>query len=235
MNRLSGRDGPWREERLPDEEPAEPAGGAAAAGELVNLSAALAGGEPRKVAEAVQRAAEGEAADRQVEEAILQSHLFLGFPAALAGLRAWRRVRGDAASAPEETEETGDGEAGRWSARGEEVCRRVYGEAYPKLRRNVRRLHSDLDRWMIRDGYGKVLGRPGLDLAARELCIVAVLAADARPEPLHSHLRGALRAGAAAEAVRRALERGLEESDDEGWRDRARGIWEDVSSRPLER
>jgi 4-carboxymuconolactone decarboxylase len=54
---------------------------------------------------------------------------------------------------------------------------------------------------MIVEGYGKVLSRPGLDLATRELCIVALLAPqDAAPQ-LYSHLRGALNAGAAEDSV----------------------------------
>jgi 4-carboxymuconolactone decarboxylase len=55
------------------------------------------------------------------------------------------------------------------------------------------------------EGYGKVLSRPGLDLAARELCVVALLAPqDAAPQ-LYSHLRGALNAGAATTDVDEAV------------------------------
>ena len=72
----------------------------------------------------------------------------------------------------------------------------MYGGQYEKLRANIAALHPDMERWMVREGYGKVLGRPGLDLATRELCIVALLAPqDAGPQ-LYSHLRGALNAGA---------------------------------------
>ena len=38
---------------------------------------------------------------------------------------------------------------------------------------NIKALHPALDTWMIVDGYGKVLGRPQLDLARRELCVIA--------------------------------------------------------------
>ncbi|MFB6368206.1 MAG: hypothetical protein ABEJ00_01120, partial [Gemmatimonadota bacterium] len=63
-------------------------GGVAA---LVELSAGLADG--REGLEPLLRRAAREAGPEAVEEAILQSHLFLGFPAALRGLRAWRRLR----------------------------------------------------------------------------------------------------------------------------------------------
>jgi 4-carboxymuconolactone decarboxylase len=54
---------------------------------------------------------------------------------------------------------------------------------------------------MIVDGYGKVLGRPGLSLARRELCVVAVCAAAVQDRQLHAHLHGAVRAGAHATDV----------------------------------
>ena len=59
---------------------------------------------------------------------------------------------------------------------------------------------------MLTEGYGKVLGRPGLELEVRELCIAGLLAGlDAAPQ-LHSHLRGALNVGATPEEVEAALE-----------------------------
>ncbi len=134
-----------------------------------------------------------------VEEALLQSHLFLGYPAALNGLACWRALSGREAPAAAADRE-------RWAERGEEVCRVVYGGQYEGLRANVRRLHPDMERWMVEDGYGRVLGRPGLDLPLRELCIVAILAVQDAPRQLYSHLRGALNAGAGEAEVTRALE-----------------------------
>ena len=63
---------------------------------------------------------------------------------------------------------------------------------------------------MLAEGYGKVLGRPGLALEVRELCIVAILAGqDAAPQ-LYAHLRGALNVGAYGRRGRsEALEPGL--------------------------
>ena len=59
---------------------------------------------------------------------------------------------------------------------------------------------------MISEGYGKVLSRPGLDLARRELCIVAACAATNQDRQLHSHLHGARNAGAAVDIVDAALD-----------------------------
>jgi len=137
-----------------------------------------------------------------VEEVILQSYLFAGFPRALNAARIWRSLVGGPA-APTIAESGGVAE---WRARGEKTCAVVYGEAYERLRENIRELHPLLDEWMIVDGYGKVLSRPGLDLETRELCIVAACAASGQQRQLHSHLRGALNAGAAPETVEGALD-----------------------------
>jgi 4-carboxymuconolactone decarboxylase len=165
---------------------------------LVRVSAALAAGEA-DLLEAALRDAKHCAPYAEVEETLLQSYLFLGYPAALRALGAWRRVAPDAQPAPRHDEE-------EWEVRGAVTCERVYGGQYARLRGNIAALHPDMERWMITEGYGKVIGRPGLDLATRELCIVALLAPqDAAPQ-LYSHLRGALNAGAAAADIEEALE-----------------------------
>ncbi|MBI1808479.1 MAG: carboxymuconolactone decarboxylase family protein [Gemmatimonadetes bacterium] len=92
-----------------------------------------------------------------------------------------------------------------WRVSGEATCATVYGRFYAKLRDNIRALHPALDDWMIVDGYGKVLSRPGLDLARRELCIVAACVATAQDRQLHSHLHGARHAGVSDATVLEAL------------------------------
>jgi 4-carboxymuconolactone decarboxylase len=82
----------------------------------------------------------------------------------------------------------------------------VYGAFYDRLRVNIRGLHPALDQWMITEGYGKVLGRPFLDLARRELCVVAACAIARQDRQLHSHLHGAVNAGATVEVVSAALQ-----------------------------
>jgi 4-carboxymuconolactone decarboxylase len=93
-----------------------------------------------------------------------------------------------------------------WTAKGRETCQAVYGRMYDKLRHNIDGLHPALDSWMIVEGYGKVLSRPGLDLPRRELCIVAACVASGQERQLHSHLHGALNVGVAPGAVREALD-----------------------------
>jgi 4-carboxymuconolactone decarboxylase len=128
-----------------------------------------------------------------VEEIILQSYLFAGFPRALNAARAWRSVSARPAAA--EDAEASVADLDLWRERGEETCEIVYGDSYEKLRQNIRDLHPALDEWMIVDGYGKVLSRPGVDLRTRELCVVAACAVSGQQRQLHSHLHGALNAG----------------------------------------
>lgn len=190
---------------------------------LVRLSAGLAAGAEVDL-EPLLEVAHREAAPVEVEEALLQSYLFLGYPAALNGLAAWRQVSGR--PAPGAAEE--DWQA--WGERGREVCGAVYGAAYPVLRRNIAALSADMDRWMVHEGYGKVLGRAGLAVWRRECCIVAILTVLGTAPQLRSHLRGALRTGASPAVVEAALEAAL------GWtpeirRERARKAWAAVLER----
>jgi 4-carboxymuconolactone decarboxylase len=138
-----------------------------------------------------------------VDELLIQSYLFSGFPRALNATREWRRI----SPVPEPGESAADvGRGAEWQARGEATCAAVYGPMYEKLRRNVLELHPALDAIMVTDGYGKVLGRPGLDLPRRELCIVAACAATGQDRQLHSHLHGALNVGVSVEALHEALD-----------------------------
>jgi 4-carboxymuconolactone decarboxylase len=159
---------------------------------LVQLSAAIAAGDEATVRSWLSEASRV-VPSVQVEELVLQSYLFCGFPRALNAAREWRRVAPSPAPASDESEDLEM--VSEWRARGEQTCEAVYGSMYEKLRLNVRDLHPALDSWMVVDGYGKVLGRPGLDLQRRELCVVAACAAMGQDRQLHSHLRGAINVG----------------------------------------
>lgn len=163
---------------------------------LVALSAALAGRDDVRLDSALRTA--GDVCESEaVEEALVQSYLFLGYPTALNALALWRRISGRPAG-------PAAGPVDR-AERGASVCRAVYGGQYGRLRENIRRLHPDMEVWMVEEGYGKVLGRPGLDLVTRELCIVAILAVQDAPRQLYSHMRGALNVGADPGDVAAAL------------------------------
>ena len=199
---------------------------------LVDLSAAAVAADETSLARCLQRAL-ADADPARVEETILQSYLFLGFPAGLEVMKLWREVAGPVDGGETDADPAETGGVDDWLERGEEVCRRVYGANYEKLRGNVAEIHPALDRWMVVEGYGKVLGRPGLDLTARELCIVAQLTAAQREVQLHSHLRGALNAGATTGEVEASIRIGLQHVEDPEWSQRVEQLWWRVRERWL--
>lgn len=170
---------------------------------LVRIAGAIAG-SPEGQVRAMMSDAVDEVDPVAVEEIILQSYLFAGFPRALNAARAWRMVSERPAPADDEHATVDDLE--QWRERGEETCRIVYGDMYEKLRENIRQLHPALDEWMIIDGYGKVLSRPYIDLRTRELCVVAACATSGQQRQLHSHLHGALNAGSSAVEIGAVLD-----------------------------
>jgi 4-carboxymuconolactone decarboxylase len=80
------------------------------------------------------------------------------------------------------------------------------------------------------EGYGKVLGRPGLELATRELCILALLVVLGAPRQLYSHIRGAQNAGASSQEIQEALDLACTLIGPEGARE-ARAVWDQVRGR----
>ena len=190
---------------------------------LVALSAALGTRDPERVRAALLAALPLASAE-QVEEVLLQAHLFIGFPDVLDALSLWREVSRTAA--PSESR----GDEALWEQRGEQICAAVYGRNYEKLRSNVRALHPDLERWMLVGGYGRVLGREGLELVLRELAIAALLAVWGAPRQLHSHLRGALNVGASLAAIDRAIAIAAAEASPEDAR-AAEALWAEVRER----
>lgn len=142
---------------------------------------------------------------RITREILLQLYLFCGFPTAI---RAFEQLYHHApeewiASLPMQEDRTES--ILLWQERGQFLFEKIYGHVARRLFERMTYYHPDLARWMIIEGYGKVLMRPGVPVAVRELCIVAVLAVLDHPEQLRSHIRGALRVGAPASWVEAIL------------------------------
>jgi 4-carboxymuconolactone decarboxylase len=161
---------------------------------LVRFAAAIAQGYEPELRERAGSMRSSQVPGTWVEELILQSVLMVGYPRALVAFTVWRKAGGSPAADTDPDQDYG--RADEWTRRGEDLCAVVYGDNYQKLRQSVRALHPALDSWMITEGYGRTLARQGLDLKQRELCIVAQTAVLETPRQLHSHLRGALNAGA---------------------------------------
>jgi 4-carboxymuconolactone decarboxylase len=162
--------------------------------DLVRLAAAIAQGYEPELRDRVTQLRSSQVPVVWVEELLLQSVLMVGYPRALIAFTTWRKLSGVPAADTDPDQDYSRAE--EWARRGEELCAVVYGENYRKLRDSVHALHPAVDSWMITEGYGRTLARPGLDLRRRELCTVAQTAVLEAPRQLHSHLRGALNAGA---------------------------------------
>jgi 4-carboxymuconolactone decarboxylase len=169
---------------------------------LIRLSAVVTAGDEDAVRAELAQAA-GTVPAPWVEELLLQTHLFAGFPRALNAMRSWRRLSPEIA-VPADANTISDTDD--ISTAGQRTCSAVYGPMYHRLRGNIAALHPALDAWMIDDGYGKVLSRPALDLPRRELCIVAACAAAGQGRQLHSHLHGSLNVGVAPGVLRQAVD-----------------------------
>lgn len=121
-----------------------------------------------------------------IEELVLQTLLFAGFPRTIEALKHVRRHFPQ----PGSEKHVVDHESA-----GQKTSRIVYGKHHKRLVEVMDELHPDLTRWMISDGYGRVLSRGGLDLKDRELSVVASLMASGMVNQFKAHIRGALFAG----------------------------------------
>ena len=131
-------------------------------------------------------------------EIVLQSYLFLGFPRMLLAVETLNRLipNGIQPVSPKAREEySAHSEAGL------ALCREIYGTAFEPLRTKIESSAPEVFRWMIQEGYGKVMSRPGLGKMEREVCSVAFLIMEGYEQQLHSHMRGALNVGAPAELL----------------------------------
>lgn len=160
---------------------------------LVRFAAAIAQGYEPELRERAAACKSAQVPVSWVEEMLLQSVLMVGYPRTLVAFGLWRKV--SRLDAPESDPASDYSNVADWTARGEATCGIVYGPNYLRLRENVRDLHPALDAWMITEGYGRIMSRPGLDLLRREFCTVAQTAVLEVPRQLHSHLRGCLHAG----------------------------------------
>ncbi len=141
---------------------------------------------------------------RALYEVVLQSYLFLGFPRTLQAadvlLSAWPRAASGEPIASQ-LRPVSDEEGRRWFDRGMDLYGRVYGSNGNLLKERVERMAPEIFRWMVIEGYGKVLSRGGLPAVDRELAVVACLMVENHAPQLHSHMRGALNVGCSGQLL----------------------------------
>jgi alkylhydroperoxidase/carboxymuconolactone decarboxylase family protein YurZ len=161
---------------------------------LARLSTAIVLGEWQVVRDVRESAPDGEP-DRAWREAVLQTHLFGGFPRLVEAYGHLAEVGGLGAPSHEEHEAAGSPE------RGAQLFDRIYGEGAEPVRSMLVEHSPDYAAMIAEHAYGRVLSRPGLDAASRELLASCALAALGQDRQLASHARGALRCGARFDAL----------------------------------
>jgi 4-carboxymuconolactone decarboxylase len=174
---------------------------------LTRFAAAAVSGDGAAAARALAAARRAGLPRLAAEETALMLMPNAGYPAALEALRVL------AAAWPGRPRRRREGGPSAWRRRGRVLCRAVYGPVYGRLMEALESLHPDFAAWVIEEGYGRVLSRPGLRPAERELVAVAVLAALGWERQLLSHLRGAGRVGAHRREIRAAFAAGVRRGD----------------------
>lgn len=142
----------------------------------------------------------------QMREAILQTHLFAGYPRTLNALAAFKEAC-KAVSNPlsgeiklRNTPLEGD-DVALFRQRGGKLFAQLYGNLAPKIDQIARDASPDLGDWALVEGYGRVLARDVLKPAQRSLCIIAALMPlDVLPQ-LKGHVQGAVNLGHKPEAL----------------------------------
>lgn len=187
---------------LPPESSATPAAGPQPAPlerELVLLTLWVTHGNWRALTELRQRTPS--LASLRGREALLQLHLFCGFPRIVEAFGVLAEAGG--LGAPEAWEHPGQAdqpEAGR------ALFERIYADQTERVADLLGSYHPDFQGWILGHAYGRVLSRPGLSPRERELLACVALAATDQHRQLASHVRGALRCGATREDLLELLD-----------------------------
>ncbi|MBK7643375.1 MAG: carboxymuconolactone decarboxylase family protein [Planctomycetes bacterium] len=130
--------------------------------------------------------------DRSWREALLQVHVFAGFP---RGVEAYAVLEAQGGLGLPDADEEDRAAVPELRARGEQLFRRIYEHDAPAVQAMLARQHPQFERWVLEHAYGRVLARAGLAPRMRELLAVCALASLGQERQLASHVRGALRCG----------------------------------------
>ena len=122
----------------------------------------------------------------EMEELVLQNLLFAGFPKTIEALKILRRHYPEVLKSVSTQDRRQQGLS---------TSQKIYGKRQNRLLQIMDELHPDITDWMIEDGYGRVLSRPGLELMDRELAVIAALMATGMHQQFRAHFRGALNIG----------------------------------------
>lgn len=135
----------------------------------------------------------------RIYESLMQLYLFNGFPCAIESLKLFKEHFSGFIPSYEEYN------VNLFEKRGSINCKQVYASNFDKLQINISNLSPDLAEWMIIEGYGKVMGRPGLSMQERELLNVAMLCTNFAEHQLYSHIKGSFNTGSNYDTIREVI------------------------------
>ena len=151
--------------------------------------------------QACARAAAARSLPRQdLEETLLQSVLFCGYPRAVTAFEhlgeVWPATTAPAGGGLPQAEQ---GPAGKALFAG------IYGQNEAAVRAMLTTFHTDFHDFVLEAAYGRILTRPHLGPRVREVLAVAVLAAQDQLRQFVAHARGALHFGSNLAELRETL------------------------------
>lgn len=149
---------------------------------------------------------------QSVYEALLQLHLFAGYPCSLTALTILSSEY-QLLSPKSSLAELIDNEPFHYQTykdRGLQTCELVYTNTFAPLMAKLKETSPQLQEWMLIDGYGKTLSRSGLTLQEREILVVTVLLVQGWKKQLYSHLRGSKNVGCSQTVLMELLSIGNE-------------------------
>lgn len=148
------------------------------------FASAKAGGRPRQ----------------DLEETLLQCVLFCGFPRVVGAFGELATIW-PAATPPRGGALPPDQQA----PAGRALFAAIYGRNDGRVRQMLAEHHGELHDFVLEAAYGRILTRPHLPAATRELLAVALLAAQQQQPQFRGHARGAVSLGVSAAALREAV------------------------------
>ena len=138
-------------------------------------------------------------------EVLLQGHLFCGYPRAIESFFCLHKAARQRGVALDEIVPVPLEGSQVLMDRGIAAAGAVHRGKLGQIRNKINAISPDLGYLMIAEGYGHILCRPGLDLPARELAVVACLTGLGAMRQLNSHIRGSLNVGCSAAQVFEAI------------------------------
>lgn len=170
---------------------------------LVRITLDLLAGRLEPAGAGLGRLVRAGASPRALVEWALQLHLFDGVPTSIEALRLLMAELPEPVAAELAAASTEDSAA--FPRLGNALFDLVYGSHAGQVKHALGRRSRLLLGWILEHGYGRVLSRPGLATAERELLAVCILAHKGWREQLRAHLRGALACGASRSDLEEVL------------------------------